>query len=81
MGIKTLVDTVKVENALRAHNCQANNKHRIQKGEIRLAVKNQRSWNYYCKTCGENIISRDIEKLQALLPLSSSNHLARATDG
>jgi hypothetical protein len=71
MGIKSLVSGVRVDVAERAHNCQANERHRIQRGDIRLKVRNGRSWDHYCRACADTIIARDIQKLtilQALQP-------------
>lgn len=64
--IKSLVCQVEVDFASRSHNCQANVKHRINKGDIRLKVRDGRGWDHYCKACAENIIARDIEKLKKL---------------
>jgi len=69
MAIKSLVMQVGVDVAGRAHNCQGNSKHRIEKGDIRLKVRNGRGWDHYCRTCAENIITRDIHKLTELLKL------------
>jgi len=70
MAIKSLVVRVEVDTAGRAHNCQANAKHRIKKGDVRLKVRNGRSWNHYCRACAETIIARDITKLAALRNLT-----------
>jgi hypothetical protein len=71
MAIKSLLTNTRVERAVRAHNCQANSKHRLQKGDIRLAVRNGRSRDYYCAECAKKIIERDLktlERLQSLEP-------------
>lgn len=70
MAIKSLVRRVGIDIAARAHNCQANAKHRIEKGEVRLKVRNGRSWDHYCRACAATIISRDITKLTALQSLT-----------
>jgi hypothetical protein len=36
-------------------------------GDLRLKVRNGRSWDHYCEECGRKILQRDIEKLQKLL--------------
>lgn len=64
--IKSLIVQVEVDIAGKAHNCQANTKHRILKGDVRLKVRNGRSWDHYCRTCAVNIISTDIKKLTSL---------------
>lgn len=69
MAIKSLVVQVGVDVAGKSHNCQANSKHRIAMGEVRLKVRNGRSWDHYCRACAETIIARDLEKLTALRAL------------
>lgn len=66
MAIKSLVTHVEIDTAGKAHNCQASAKHRIEKGDVRLKVRNGRSWDHYCLDCAKNIIGRDIEKLKGL---------------
>jgi hypothetical protein len=69
VAIKTLIIGTKVDRAKRAHNCQANAKHRIEAGDVRLGVRNERSWDHYCLDCAEKIIVRDINKLTELRKL------------
>ena len=64
--IKSLLIQVEVDEALKAHNCQANARHRIERGDRRLKVRNGRSWDHYCVSCAAAIIDRDIAELQAL---------------
>jgi hypothetical protein len=64
--IRSLVERAQVDEAGRAHNCQANSRHRILKGDKRLKVRNGRSWDHYCVECGRTIVGRDIKKLEAL---------------
>lgn len=66
MAIKSLVVQVGVDAAGKAHNCQANSKHRIEKGDVRLKVRNGRSWDHYCRACAVTIIAKDIHKLTEL---------------
>jgi len=66
MAIKSLLIRVEIDEALKAHNCQANAKHRIERGNRRLKVRNGRSWNHYCVSCAAVILGRDITELQAL---------------
>jgi hypothetical protein len=72
MAIKSLVTHVEVDTAAKAHNCQASAKHRIEKGDVRLKVRNGRSWDHYCLACAKNIIGRDIEKLRELENMTPS---------
>ena len=64
--IKSLIAQVQIDTAGKAHNCQANARHRVEKGELRLKVRNGRSWNHYCRACAEIMIGRDIQKLSYL---------------
>jgi hypothetical protein len=63
---KSLIAQVQIDTAGKAHNCQANARHRLRKGDIRLKVRNGRSWDHYCRACAEIIIDRDIQKLTEL---------------
>ena len=72
MAIKSLVTHVEVDTAAKAHNCQASAKHRIERGDVRLKVRNGRSWDHYCLACAKNIIGRDIEKLRELENMTPS---------
>jgi hypothetical protein len=73
VAIRSLVDQVQIDRALHAHNCQANAKHRIQKGDVRLKVRTGRSWEHYCVLCAQKIIERDIEKLMALRSMTPAS--------
>ncbi|MGH6913783.1 MAG: hypothetical protein ACREH3_08770 [Geminicoccales bacterium] len=64
--IKSLVTRVEVDVAKKAHNCQGNTRHRIERGDKRLNVRNGRSWDRYCLECARTIASRDIAALEAL---------------
>jgi hypothetical protein len=65
--IKTLLTTVEIDVAQRAHNCQGNPVHRLSKGDRRLAVKKERGWDYYCMDCAVKILERDREKIKGVL--------------
>ncbi len=67
--IKSLLTTVEIGIAKQAHNCQGNAAHRLLKGDRRLAVKKERSWDYYCIECGRKILERDAEKIKATMEL------------
>ena len=66
VATKSLVITVRVDRAERAHNCRSRGGHRIERGEVRLKVRNGMGWIHFCRSCAENIIARDLEKLRAL---------------
>jgi hypothetical protein len=63
---------VEIDQAKKSHNCQANEKHRIQAGDVRLNVRNGRSWDRYCFMCASTIVARDIAALQELQKKLSS---------
>lgn len=77
MAIRSLVIRAEIDEAKRAHNCQASKRHRIQQGDIRLAVHiSGQSPDHYCAECARKIIERDLEKLQQLaakFPSASSS--------
>ena len=64
MSTKSLIIGVKIDQAARAHNCQASARHRIEKGDVRLKVKNGRSWDHYCLACAKTIVAKDVAALQ-----------------
>jgi len=64
--VKSLVIRVEIDQAKKAHNCQANGKHRIEGGDTRLCVRKGRSWDRYCLLCARTMIERDIAELQNL---------------
>lgn len=66
MGRKSLVQRSEVDQVQKAHNCQSNQKHRLQRGERRLKVWKDRSPDHYCQACALKIIERDIELLRQL---------------
>lgn len=66
MATKSLIETVRIDIALKSHNCQANQAHRVNKGDVRLKVRDGMGWANYCKECALKIIDRDIDKLNKL---------------
>lgn len=65
--IRSLVTTVRIDVVKAAHNCQANGNHRLSKGDRRLGVKKDRSWDNYCLDCGRRILEGDAAKIASLL--------------
>jgi hypothetical protein len=63
VAIKSLVITVEIDHALKGHDCQANAKHKILKGDPRLKVKDGRSPDHYCMPCARAMIQRGIDHL------------------
>ena len=67
--VRSLRIRAEVDVAQRAHNCQGNARHRIERGNKRLKVRTGRSWDHYCLECARTIINRDISELEALARL------------
>src|ERR1700686_142557 len=64
--IKSIVSQVDIDVAQKSHNCQGNARHRIDRGDSRLKLRNGRSWDHYCLECAKMIVQRDLAKLQQL---------------
>ena len=64
--IKSLIIRTKPDVAKKAHNCQANAQHRIERGDKRLNIRNGRGWDYYCLECAMVIVKRDVATLYGL---------------
>jgi len=71
---KSIIKRIEFDVAKKAHNCQHNKNHRIERGEARLKVWKERSAEHYCSDCALNIISRDISHLQLLAEKFKNNH-------
>jgi hypothetical protein len=67
MATKSIVIRVEIDRALRAHYCQANRRHRLERGDARLKVRNGRSWDHYCVRCAATILERDVAKLRRVI--------------
>lgn len=65
MARKSLIQRSEVDHAKAAHNCQANRNHRLRKGDPRLKIHKDSSYDHYCRACALGIIEQDIRKLQA----------------
>ena len=79
---KSLIVSMEITAAARAHNCRHNKDHRIEKGVKRLAIKSGGDKHHYCLACAKSFLLKDAERLQALLlevdPLSSGKTLQSA---
>ncbi|MDR6831409.1 hypothetical protein J2X48_005138 [Bosea sp. BE271] len=79
--IRSLVTTVRIDVAQRAHDCQANGNHRLSKGDRRLGVKKDRSWDNYCLDCGRRILEGDAAKIASLLRAINGDGLVAGDEG
>lgn len=64
---KTFLDSMEVDVAKKAHNCQHNRKHRIASGDKRLSVKVGRGRERFCKECALETMRRDIIVLEGTI--------------
>jgi hypothetical protein len=71
---KSLVIQAKVDVVGAAHDCQANHGRRLVKGEVRLKVRNGRSWDHYCRECADKIIASSMAKLAKLQPMTPTEN-------
>lgn len=78
--VKSLLTTVEVDVAKRAHDCQGNSAHRLAKGDRRLAVKKERGWDYYCIDCGIRILERDAERVQSMLSIIKNGNVTTSDE-
>jgi hypothetical protein len=63
---KSILQRVDVDEVQRAHDCQHNNAHRLERGDKRLKVWKQRSYEHFCAACALDIIARDMARLQEI---------------
>lgn len=63
---RSLIVSMAVTVAGRAHNCRQSDRHRIEKGMKRLTVKSDGDEHHYCLACAKGFLAKDSERLQAL---------------
>jgi hypothetical protein len=63
---KSLLVSMTITEAKQAHNCRFNKKHRIEKGDARLTIKQDRNDHHYCLSCARKFIAKDIERLRSI---------------
>jgi hypothetical protein len=54
--LRSLLIKVEIDTAQRAHKCQANARHEIKRGDLRLNVRAGRGWDRYCMDCARKIV-------------------------
>jgi len=64
---KQLIKSMHVDLAQRGHNCQHCASHRIEKGDVRLGVKNDRNIEYFCSECAKRFLNNSVTELQNLI--------------
>jgi hypothetical protein len=65
---KSFLVHLEIDEAERAHDCQHNSAHRLQKGDVRLRVKKKKGPGYenFCQVCAIDAIDRDSQRLREL---------------
>jgi hypothetical protein len=76
--IRSLLLRVEIDQAKRAHKCQANGRHNFKSGDTRLNVRNGRSWDRYCVDCARKILSVNLESLSKVANALESGKTAFA---
>ena len=64
---RSLIVSMEITTAGRAHNCRQSEKHRIEKGMRRLTLKSDGDEHHYCLACAASFLKKDVERLQSLL--------------
>ena len=65
--VKSFLQPMCVDRVGHAHNCQHNSAHRLQKGEVRLALKVDRTTEHFCAQCAIESLTRDVEKMRRMI--------------
>jgi hypothetical protein len=79
--LRSLLIGVEIDTAQRAHNCQANARHRIKGGDLRLNVRTGRSWDRYCMDCARKIIENSLASLTTVSSaIASGNAVSLGED-
>lgn len=63
---KSLLKTIDITTAGKAHNCKANKSHKIVKGDRRLTIKEGQSVSNYCLDCGRHFIGISMDNLKQI---------------
>jgi hypothetical protein len=64
---RSLILSMEVTTAARSHNCRHSDNHRIPMGARRLTITSDGDKHHYCLGCAQNFLTRDMERLKALL--------------
>jgi len=70
--LKSFVQSINIDQAQRAHNCQHNAAHRIEMGDRRLKLRVGRAFEHFCRDCALESLRQDVKRLEALIAELSS---------
>jgi hypothetical protein len=63
---KSVLVSMSITLAGRAHNCRFNDKHRIEKGMSRLTIKQDGDEHHYCLACAQSFLAKGSVKLHEI---------------
>lgn len=64
---KSVVVSMEITTAGRAHDCRYNKSHRLEKGIRRLTIREDGEEHHYCLGCARGFLLQGIERLRALV--------------
>jgi hypothetical protein len=64
---KSVVVSMEITTAGRAHDCRYNKNHRLEKGMSRLTIKEDGDEHHYCLPCARTFLLQGAERLRTLL--------------
>jgi hypothetical protein len=64
---KSFIQPMSIDRAGRAHSCQHSAAHVLQKGDVRLKLRVDRSYEHFCRDCAIASLQADILTLQLLV--------------
>ena len=67
MARKSLIVSMEIRTAGRAHDCRYNKNHHFAKGDRLLMVRSDGEEHHYCLVCARVFLLQGVERLRALL--------------
>ena len=64
---KSFLKNISIDTAKLTHFCKHNRKHKINKGDKRLKLKEGRASQHFCIECAKESLRKDINELSSLL--------------
>ncbi|HZP32833.1 MAG TPA: hypothetical protein VFB23_05645 [Candidatus Acidoferrales bacterium] len=64
---KSVLASMEITIAGRAHDCRYNKNHRLEKGMSRLTIKDDGDEHHYCLSCARAFLLQGNERLRVLL--------------
>ena len=64
--MKSILHPLSVDEAIHAHNCQHNKRHRLVRGDKRLKFRVERSHQHFCVDCALRMIEKARARLDEL---------------